>query len=175
MMILIYHLFRCVLIGLVIQCSLVQFSSAVMSRSKMEDACRPERGWPHKGELQVKGVEVRYRDELPLVLRGVTFNVGPGEKVGICGRTGCGKSTLLLAMFRIVELHKGSITLDGIDISSIGLKDLRSSLSFVSQDPVVFSGSVRSNLDPEHRCSDEAVSTALRQAGLEDWVSSLEV
>ena len=63
-------------------------------------ACRPEEGWPHKGELEVEGLEVRYRPELPLVLKGVTFSVHAGEKVGVCGRTGCGKSTLLLALYR---------------------------------------------------------------------------
>jgi ATP-binding cassette, subfamily C (CFTR/MRP), member 1 len=137
--------------------------------------CRPEEGWPQRGELEVLGVEVRYRDELPLVLKGITFSVKAGEKVGICGRTGCGKSTLLLALYRMVELSAGSIILDGIDIATIGLRDLRSCLSFVSQDPVVFSGSVRCNLDPERRCSDEAVATALRQVGLEAWLASLEV
>lgn len=76
---------------------------------------------------------------------------------------------------RIVELTGGSITLDGIDIAAIGLQDLRSSLSFVAQDPVVFSGSVRKNLDPMVTCSDDAIATALRQAGLEEWVGGLEV
>jgi ABC-type multidrug transport system fused ATPase/permease subunit len=137
--------------------------------------CMPEEGWPHRGQLEVKEIEVRYREELPLVLSEVTFSVGAGEKVGICGRTGCGKSTLLLALYRIVELTGGTITLDGINIATIGLRDLRSSLSFVPQDPVVVSGTVRSNLDPERSCSDEAIATALRQAGLESWVAGLEV
>jgi ABC-type multidrug transport system fused ATPase/permease subunit len=109
------------------------------------------------------------------VLKGVSFMVAPEQKVGICGRTGCGKSTLMLALYRIVEPCGGRVVMDGVDISTIGLRDLRTKLSLVPQDPVVFSGSVRTNLDPFLERDDGAIVLALRQAGLQEWYNSLDV
>ncbi|CAI5460318.1 unnamed protein product [Closterium sp. Yama58-4] len=109
---------------------------------------RPPADWPQQGVIEAEGVVVRYRPELPPVLKGLTFSIRAGEKVGVCGRTGSGKTTLTMALYRIVELSAGRIVIDGIDAASIGLWDLRSRLSLVAQDPVVFSGTIRWNLHP---------------------------
>jgi ABC-type multidrug transport system fused ATPase/permease subunit len=102
------------------------------------------------------------------VLRGVNFAVNDGEKVGIVGRTGSGKSSMMLGLLRILEAHEGRIILDGIDISTVGLLDLRSRVSIIPQDPVLFSGTVRSNLDPDAAHPDKAIWSALEQAHLRD-------
>jgi ABC-type multidrug transport system fused ATPase/permease subunit len=105
--------------------------------------------WPSKGALQFQNVSMRYRDG-PFVLKNLSFDVLPGEKIGICGRTGSGKSSLMIALFRICQLAEGCIQMDGVDISTVDLEKLRSNLSIIPQDPVLFSNSVRFNLDPYH-------------------------
>eukprot|EP00878_Enallax_costatus_P030323 GHUV01033007.1.p1 GENE.GHUV01033007.1~~GHUV01033007.1.p1 ORF type:complete len:296 (+),score=17.98 GHUV01033007.1:573-1460(+) len=135
---------------------------------------RPPGAWPQAGAVQAVQLVVKYRPELPPVLKGISFSVNSGEKVGICGRTGCGKSTLMMVLFRMVEPSGGAILIDGLETSKIGLTDLRSRLSLVPQDPVIFSGTVRSNLDPFGQAgSDAAIWEALRQAGIHDLVKSL--
>ena len=138
-------------------------------------SCRPSLAWPTTGGIHVDGLVVRYRADLPPVLKGLTFKIAPHEKVGICGRTGCGKSTLMLALYRIVEPSAGSIKIDGIEVTGIGLYDLRSRLSLVPQDPVIFTGSVRTNLAPFDDATDGSMWEALRQAGLEATVRGYEV
>ena len=101
--------------------------------------------------------QVRYAPHMPLVLRGITCTFQGGKKTGIVGRTGSGKSTLIQALFRIIEPAAGQITIDGINISSIGLHDLRSKLSIIPQDPTMFEGTVRSNLDPLEEYTDEQI------------------
>ena len=110
--------------------------------------------WPAEGRLEFRDVQLRYREGLDLVLKGISFAASPREKIGVVGRTGAGKSSLMLALFRLVELSGGSIIIDGIDISTIGLHDLRSKLSIIPQDPTLFTGTVRSNLDPFNEHSD---------------------
>ncbi|KXS17986.1 P-loop containing nucleoside triphosphate hydrolase protein [Gonapodya prolifera JEL478] len=114
---------------------------------------RPPKGWPDKGQIELKNLEMRYRPDLPPVLSDVNLTIKPGEKIGIVGRTGAGKSSLLVSIFRLVEPSGGAVFIDNIDIGKIGLHDLRSRLSIIAQDPVVFSGTIRSNLDPfdEHK------------------------
>ena len=107
---------------------------------------RPPNAWPSQGRVELRGLEMRYRAGLDLVLRGLTLDIAAGEKIGIAGRTGAGKSSLVLVLLRIVEPCGGSITIDGIDITSIGLHDLRSRVAIIPQDPVLFVGTLRFNL-----------------------------
>ena len=109
---------------------------------------KPAAGWPAKADVVFDHLDLRYRDGLELVLKGVSVDIKDGEKVGIVGRTGAGKSSLTLALFRLVELAGGKIDIDGINVSSIGLHDLRTKISIIPQDPVLFSGTLRMNLDP---------------------------
>ena len=135
---------------------------------------RPGRDWPQDGEVEFTNYGLRYRDGLDLVIRDITATVSGGEKVGIVGRTGAGKSTLTVALFRLVEAAQGSIKIDGENISEMGLHDLRSKLTIIPQDPVLFSGSLRMNLDPFSQYSDQQVWAALEQAHLKSFVSGVE-
>ncbi|KAJ5618970.1 hypothetical protein N7510_002954 [Penicillium lagena] len=127
---------------------------------------RPEADWPSQGAVQFNGYTTRYRPDLDAVLKEVSFNIQPGEKVGIVGRTGAGKSSLALALFRGLEAEKGQIIIDGVDIGSIGLRDLREAITIVPQDPTLFTGTIRSNLDPFGLFNDEELFTALRRVHL---------
>lgn len=122
--------------------------------------------WPEKGEIIFDNVEMRYLANLPLVLKGMTMHVRGGERIGIVGRTGAGKSSIMSTLFRLVELSGGHITIDGLDISTIGLHDLRSRLAIIPQDPTLFRGTVRSNLDPFGEHDDLKLWSAIRQADL---------
>ncbi|KAG7193617.1 uncharacterized protein KQ657_000690 [Scheffersomyces spartinae] len=129
---------------------------------------KPSSDWPQKAEITFDNVNLRYRDDLPLVLKNLSFKVGLGEKVGICGRTGAGKSSIMVSLFRIVELESGTISIDGIDLAQLGLHDVRSTLSIIPQDPVLFRGNIRKNLDAFGQYSDEVLWDALRRTGLID-------
>ncbi|GAB0135414.1 hypothetical protein EsDP_00003754 [Epichloe bromicola] len=122
--------------------------------------------WPEKGEIVLDNVRMRYRHNLPLVLRGLSMHIHGGERIGIVGRTGAGKSSIMSTLFRLVEISGGAISIDGVDISTIGLFDLRSRLAIIPQDPTLFQGTVRSNLDPFQEHTDLALWSALRQADL---------
>ncbi|RKP02430.1 hypothetical protein CXG81DRAFT_10769 [Caulochytrium protostelioides] len=122
---------------------------------------RPPPGWPMRGQIVVHDVSLRYADDQPDVLRHVSFTVEPGQKVAVVGRTGAGKSTLSLAFFRIIPLREGRIVIDDIDIGKIGLADLRSRLTIIPQDPVLFSGTLRSNMDPFDTHTDDDIMRAL--------------
>ncbi|KAJ1773796.1 Transporter of the ATP-binding cassette (ABC) [Coemansia sp. RSA 1813] len=126
----------------------------------------PPADWPTDGCISVEDLVLRYADNLPPVIRGISFTVNPREKVGIVGRTGAGKSTLTLAMFRFMEASAGRIVVDGVDISQIGVGDLRSRLTIIPQDPVLFTGTIRSNLDPFNEHQDDELWLALRRAHL---------
>lgn len=127
---------------------------------------RPAQNWPAHGSVEFIGYTTRYREDLDPVLRGVTFKINPLEKVGIVGRTGAGKSSLALAIFRALEAEAGKIVIDDIDIGQIGLKDLREAITIVPQDPTLFTGTIRSNLDPFDLYADEQIFTALRKVQL---------
>lgn len=135
---------------------------------------RPPEGWPSKGEIQFSNYEVRYRPELDLVLRGITCDIKSAEKIGVVGRTGAGKSSLTNCLFRILEAAGGQITIDGVDIASIGLHDLREKLTIIPQDPILFSGSLRMNLDPFNNYSDEEIWKALELSHLKSFVAGLQ-
>ena len=126
----------------------------------------PTAAWPTKGELEVKDLVVAYAPDLPPVLKRLTFTISPGTRVGVVGRTGAGKSSLTLALFRFLEARSGSIKIDGLDISKIPLHDLRSRLAIIPQDPVLFSGSIRSNLDPFAEHDDTDLIDALARVHL---------
>lgn len=122
-----------------------------------------ERTWPSEGVVEFQNASMAYRPELPLVLKNLTFKTKAAEKVGICGRTGAGKSSIMQAIFRLTELTEGSMTIDGVDISKLNLTSLRSKLSIIPQDPVLFNGTIRSNLDPFNEHSDDVLWVALRR------------
>ncbi|CAK7350709.1 unnamed protein product [Dovyalis caffra] len=131
---------------------------------------RPPLAWPSSGSIKFRDVVLRYRPKLPPVLHGLSFAVSPSEKLGIVGRTGAGKSSMLNAVFRIVELERGEITIDGCDIAKFGLTDLRKVLSIIPQSPVLFSGNVRFNLDPFREHNDADLWEALERAHLKDAI-----
>ena len=110
---------------------------------------------------------MRYRPDCDLVLKGVDFNIKGGEKIGIVGRTGAGKSTLIQIISRIVEIEKGNMIIDGVNTSDIPLDQLRNAITVIPQDPTLFNGSIRFNLDPMDQHSDDEIMNLLRRAGLE--------
>ncbi|GLT97105.1 hypothetical protein SLE2022_146880 [Rubroshorea leprosula] len=131
---------------------------------------RPPPGWPSSGSVKFEDVVLRYRPELPPVLHGLSFTISPSEKVGIVGRTGAGKSSMLNALFRIVEVEKGRISIDDCDLAKFGLTDLRKALSIIPQSPVLFSGTVRFNLDPFSEHNDADLWEVLERAHLKDAI-----
>uniref|UniRef100_A0A4X2LYS7 ATP binding cassette subfamily C member 3 n=1 Tax=Vombatus ursinus TaxID=29139 RepID=A0A4X2LYS7_VOMUR len=136
------------------------------------EGSRPPPDWPHQGEVEFVNYSVRYREGLELVLKNLSLRVKGGEKVGIVGRTGAGKSSMTLCLFRILEAAQGEILIDGVNIASIGLHDLRSMLTIIPQDPVLFSGTLRMNLDPFGKYSDEEMWQALELSSLHKFVGS---
>jgi len=133
----------------------------------------PSSNWPNRGEVIFKSVETRYRDGLDLVLKDLNLHIPAGKKVGVVGRTGAGKTSLTLSLFRIMEFVSGWIEIDGVDIRSIGLGTLRSNLTIIPQDPVLFSGTLRHNLDPFGEKSDMDLWRALELAHLSEYVRTL--
>ncbi|KAJ3359817.1 hypothetical protein HDU91_004794 [Kappamyces sp. JEL0680] len=140
-----------------------EFSAIEQEPPAIIDNHRPPQNWPHQGAIQVRDLSMRYAQDLPDVLKKVNFQVLPHEKVAVVGRTGAGKSTLSLAFFRIIPFSSGSITIDGVNISSIGLHDLRSKITIIPQDPVLFAGTLRSNLDPLEQNDDASIWEALKR------------
>ncbi|XP_059833182.1 ATP-binding cassette sub-family C member 5-like [Hypanus sabinus] len=134
----------------------------------------PPLNWPQEGQIQFHEVAMCYRDNLPFVLKKVTFTIKPQEKIGIVGRTGSGKSSLGVTLFRLVEISSGSITIDGVKISDIGLDDLRKKLSIIPQEPVLFAGTIRSNLDPYNQYTDVQIWDVLERAHMKESILQLE-
>uniref|UniRef100_A0A673Z5T5 ATP-binding cassette, sub-family C (CFTR/MRP), member 8 n=1 Tax=Salmo trutta TaxID=8032 RepID=A0A673Z5T5_SALTR len=130
-------------------------------------------GWPQQGEIQIQNLSVRYDTTLKPVLKQVNAHISPGQKVGICGRTGSGKSSFSLAFFRMVDMFEGRIIIDDIDIAKLPLQTLRSRFSIILQDPILFSGTIRFNLDPERKATDDMLWEALDIAQLQPVVKTL--
>ncbi|TPX53868.1 hypothetical protein CcCBS67573_g09639 [Chytriomyces confervae] len=149
-----------------------EYSEIEQERAFTIEENRAPLNWPSKGSIQVSNLEMRYAPDLPPVLRNISFSVKGAEKVGIVGRTGAGKSSLSLSLFRIVEATQGTICIDGIDISTLGLFDLRSRMTMIPQDPVLFAGTIRSNLDPFNLYDDAAVWSCLKDVRFFDSMQS---
>jgi ABC-type multidrug transport system fused ATPase/permease subunit len=130
--------------------------------------------WPSKGEVKFEKYAARYRKGLDLVIKNVDVEISSGEKVGIVGRTGAGKSTITLGLFRLIEPAEGTIKIDGVDITKLGLHDLRSKLTIIPQDPVLWSGTIRYNLDPMDIASDDQIWAALESSHLKTFVQELD-
>lgn len=134
---------------------ILQFTKIPIEAPLVIEDSRPVPEWPMAGKIEIENLCVRYNPALPTVLKGITCTFPGGKKIGVVGRTGSGKSTLIQALFRIVEPSGGQILIDGVDISKIGLQDLRSRLSIIPQDPTLFQGTMRTNLDPLQQHSDQ--------------------
>lgn len=126
----------------------------------------PPDGWVSKGAISFKDVVLKYRDDLPDVLKGVSFDVLPGEKVGIVGRTAAGKSSLIYCLFMLAEPRNGTVFIDGVDIKTLKKSELRKQISIIPQDSVIFSGTLRDNIDFFHEHTDEEIQKCLEQSGL---------
>ncbi len=142
---------------------------------KIQGAAQPPENWPPAGEVVVENLQARYAEHLPFVLKGVSFQIPAGQRVGIVGRTGSGKTTLFQVLYRFLEASGGSIRIDGVDISTLDLERLRRSLAIVPQDPSLFLGTLRSNLDRYNEYSDDEVWESLTQAGLASFVRGLNL
>jgi ABC-type multidrug transport system fused ATPase/permease subunit len=125
------------------------------------------------GEIGLSDLTLAYAHELPPVVKDVTVSIKAGEKIGVCGRTGSGKSTITLGLFRMLEHFEGQIVVDDIDISQMSLRVLRSRLAIIPQDPILFQGTVRFNLDPRGVHEDEALWHALEVAQLKNAITAL--
>ena len=138
------------------------------------DAALPPEGWPLKGRVMFESAVLTYRPELPPALKSLTFEAHPGERMGIVGRTGAGKSTIAAALLRLRDLSSGRIILDGVDLSTLGLADVRRGVCAIPQEPLLLTGSVRYNLDPFNAATNDAdVWDALRAVRMAEPVAAL--
>ncbi|KAA6399443.1 MAG: ABC transporter: Multidrug resistance-associated protein, ATP binding protein [Streblomastix strix] len=176
----------------------IRFYSSKLPQEKSQFEINPDMNWPEAGKVQYDNVTFRYRSGLPYVLRNVSFNLQEGEKIGVCGRTGAGKSSLLFALFRLIELdpklqptmidvttgfpieidpneepNKGRVLIDGIDISKVDLSRLRSSIAIIPQDPALFTGTLRYNLDLAGKCNDDRIWEVLSMIEMQEAVANL--
>ncbi|OMO94665.1 hypothetical protein COLO4_16230 [Corchorus olitorius] len=145
---------------------ILQFTNLESEAPLVIEDNRPRPEWPEQGCVEFRNLHVQYRPDLPIVLHGITCTFPGQKKIGIVGRTGSGKSTLIQVLFRLVEPSQGQIIIDGIDISRLGLQDLRSRLSIIPQDPTLFRGTMRDNLDPLQQHTDQEIWEALRKCRL---------
>lgn len=153
---------------------LPQEAPAQVDYDKTAPDSRPPEGWPAKGEIDIRDIELRYREGLDPVLKGVSVKISGGEMVGIVGRTGSGKSSLMIAILRMVELSGGAIYVDGVNLANLGLDEVRTKITIIPQDPVMFSGTVRFNLDPFGQYSEPELWDALAKSHLKEFVQDFE-
>lgn len=143
---------------------LLSFSTSLPQEA---DHSRPApQGWPEHGAIRFDDIDMAYRPGLPTVLKSVSLGIRAGERIGVVGRTGSGKSSLTVALYRLCELSAGTISIDGIDIAQVGLDALRSSIAIIPQDPVLFSGDLRSNLDSFGVYTDAELHDAMKRSHL---------
>ncbi|XP_056173645.1 ABC transporter C family member 10-like [Syzygium oleosum] len=163
--------FQCSLSNLIVSVERLQQYMHIQSEAPevIEDS-RPATDWPSSGNVEICNLKVRYRPDSPLVLHGITCKIKGGHKIGIVGRTGSGKTTLISALFRLVEPTDGKIIVDGLDITTIGLHDLRSHFGVIPQDPTLFGGTVRYNLDPLSEHTDQEIWEVLGKCQLREAI-----
>lgn len=136
---------------------ILQFTNIPNEAPLVIEDCRSNPEWPTVGKVELENLHVQYSPALPMVLKGINCTFPGQKKIGVVGRTGSGKSTLIQALFRVVEPSGGRILIDGVDICKIGLQDLRSRLGIIPQDPTLFQGTMRTNLDPLQQHSDQEI------------------
>lgn len=157
----------------------LEYIENIPQEASFESANPPPADWPTTGAIELRGLQMRYRPETPLVLQGVSAAIPGGARVGIVGRTGSGKSSLLLSLLRLVEPVPAGpgapppMTIDGVDTTKIGLRELRRKLAIIPQSPALFSGTVRSNIDPFDEYSDDQIWDALEQCELKTVVEQM--
>ncbi|TQE08458.1 hypothetical protein C1H46_005933 [Malus baccata] len=167
--------FQCMLANAIISVERVEQYMHIPSEApEVIEENRPMRNWPTVGKVEIHDLKVRYRPNAPLVLRGINCTIEGGDKIGIVGRTGSGKTTLISILFRLVEPTEGKVIVDDYDICTIGLHDLRSCFGIIPQDPTLFSGSVRFNLDPLSEYTDHQIWEVLEKCQLREAVQEKE-
>ncbi|GMN31752.1 hypothetical protein TIFTF001_003380 [Ficus carica] len=167
--------FQCMLANSIVSVERVeQYMHIPSEASEVIQGNIPAQNWPTLGKVEINNLKVRYRPNAPLVLRGISFTIEGGQKIGVVGRTGSGKTTLISVLFRIVEPTEGQILVDNLDICTIGLHDLRSRFGIIPQDPTLFNGSVRFNLDPLSQHTDHEVWEVLEKCQLRDTIREKE-
>ena len=139
----------------------LSYKNIIIEHPSITEYDKEINNWPKKGNIEFKNVNIKYRKDLDYVLKEITFKINSGEKIGICGRTGCGKTTLTLALIRILELNEGKILIDDIDISKIGMDKLRNSISIVTQEPFVFEGTLKENIEPNNNYNNNDIENLL--------------
>ncbi|KAI9354109.1 hypothetical protein DFJ73DRAFT_320268 [Zopfochytrium polystomum] len=149
-----------------------EYSKIEQEPAGIVEGYRPGPNWPEHGEVEVKDLSIRYASDQPLVLKNLSFTTKKAERIGVVGRTGAGKSTLSLAFFRIIPHASGTVIIDGMDINKMGLHDLRSRLTIIPQDPVLFNGTIRSNLDPHSESDDADLWRVLRATHFLDSIQT---
>ncbi|GFZ16425.1 multidrug resistance-associated protein 14 [Actinidia rufa] len=168
-------LLQCQLSNLIISVErLEQYMHIPSEAPEIVEGNRPALNWPDVGKVEIHDLKVRYRPNAPMVLRGISCTFEGGHKIGIVGRTGSGKTTLISALFRLVEPEEGMVIIDGLNISTIGLHDLRSHFGVIPQEPTLFSGSVRYNLDPLSEHTDQEIWEVLEKCQLREAVEEKE-
>ncbi|EXC02962.1 ABC transporter C family member 10 [Morus notabilis] len=167
--------FQCMVANSIVSVERVeQYMHIPSEASEVIEANRPAQNWPTFGKVEISNLKVRYRPNAPLVLHGISFTIEGGQKIGIVGRTGSGKTTLISVLFRLVEPTEGQILVDELDICTIGLHDLRSRFGIIPQDPTLFNGSVRYNLDPLSQYTDHEIWEVLEKCQLREAIQEKE-